>query len=126
MGFKWIAGGLQPGSLQSWATDFGSGEPLIGLGAYSLGVYSLGVFSLVQRILHLALHSPDWEPTVWESTAWESIVSGNRMWICGSTHWTGSLQSGSLQSGSLQSGSLQSRATDFGSRQPLPCALEGI
>ena len=35
-------GGLQFGGLQSWATEFGSGQPLIGLLAYSLGAYSLG------------------------------------------------------------------------------------
>jgi hypothetical protein len=44
-----IAVSLQSGSLQSLATEFGSGNPLDGLGAYSLGL----------PILDLEIHSLD-------------------------------------------------------------------
>ena len=80
--------GLQSGGLQSRSTDFGFGQPLNGVGAYSLGAHSLG-----PPILDLGNHSLDWGPTVWGPT-----VSGHRCWIWATTHWTGGLQSGGLQS----------------------------
>ena len=48
-----LHGGLQPGGLQSRATDLESGEALTCMDAYSLGAYSLA-----PRILDLAKHSP--------------------------------------------------------------------
>ena len=53
-----IGGNLQLGTYSlgaysSRATDLGSREPLIGLGAYCLGAYSLGL-----PILELGNHSP--------------------------------------------------------------------
>ena len=78
-------GGVQSGGLQSeglrsdgqqtWATGFGAGKPLTGLGPYSLGAYSLEAYSLGPPTLELEKHSLDWEPTVWEPT-----VLGHQFW----------------------------------------------
>ena len=40
------SGGLRSGGQQTWATGFGAGKPLTGLGPYNLGAYSLEAYSL--------------------------------------------------------------------------------
>ena len=54
-------GTLQSGSLQSLATDFGSGNPITGLAVYILGVYSLLASRLWPPILDLETYSLDWQ-----------------------------------------------------------------
>ena len=67
---------LRSGSLQSWATDFGSGNA----------------------------HS--WESTLWKSAIKINFLSGYRLWISGATCWTGGLQSAGLQSRATVFGSM--------------------
>ena len=52
--------GVYSGSLQSWATDFGSAKPHSGslLWESTLGVSTLGVYTLGQPILDLPGHMP--------------------------------------------------------------------
>ena len=49
--------GLHSRGLQSWATDLGSRNPLIGLGVYTIGAYTLWVYSLGRPFVDLATHS---------------------------------------------------------------------
>ena len=65
------SGGLQPGALQSRATDFGS-DPELTCALHRLRAYSLEACSLGPPILDLPIHLPvlyiDWGPTVWGPT----------------------------------------------------------
>ena len=131
---------MHSGDLQSWATDFGSRNPLIGLWVYTLrgsgGLQSLAKLFWISQTTHWTggLH--------FEVLHSEVYNLGNRICISQPTHWTRGLHFKGLYSGSLQhratdfrarnpliglgvytlgaySGGLQSRATDFGSRNPL-------
>ena len=120
-GTTYWTGGLQSGAHSQGAyssrdTDFGSRQPLIGLGAGPTvwrptvwgptvwGPTVWGPTVIGQRILHLGNHSLDWGPTVWgptvlgqrmlglgspDSVAVMSVLfvfAGNGFWICGTAH----------------------------------------
>jgi len=117
------SGCLQPGGLQSCATDFGSISALT-RAFYRLGAYSLGAVSLAPPTLNLLAHLPvlytDWGPTVCGRTVWGPTVSQHGFWIYWRTYLC------FTQTGGLQSGGLQSRTTDFGFISALTCAFHRL
>ena len=88
------SGSLESGS-ELRATDFGSGDPLMELGAYGHGVWE----SVVSVYQFWSLGPTHWTGSLqltvlgyrlWESTVKEPTVWGYRFGVWGFTHWRNS------------------------------------